>query len=88
MKRWHAIAPVVFAAAAFVSVFSVRPTDDGFALMYRWNSQASECDDGGGCYVLSARQISGVAMRILQDMAGAAREPQQRQNSAPNRSDI
>ncbi len=78
MKRWHAIAILTVAVAAFAGAFQVRTTDEGVSLLYRWGDQAKECDEGGGCVVLSGRQVEAVSMLILQELAARRqRQPQQ-----------
>lgn len=74
MKRWHVIAPLTVALAAFFGAFQIRTTDEGISLLYRWGEQAKECDEGGGCVVLSGRQIEMVSMLVLQEMAARHRK--------------
>jgi hypothetical protein len=72
MRRLSVICLVVVAtlaveAAALYSVFSVRKmSEDGYALLYA--RQTKECDENGGCVVLSQGEFENIMHRILGQM--------------------
>lgn len=64
-------------AAVGLSVFSVsRAGDDGFVVLYA--KQTAECNEGGGCSVMSMREIQAVVLGVLMQMQ-SSKQPNSRQ---------
>lgn len=76
MRRWHVLIPAALAVVAFAGVFQVRVTDEGVSLLYRWGGQARECDEGGGCVVISGRQLERIAPFVVRLIEQERKNPQ------------
>lgn len=60
-----AVSTLAIAAGALSLAFTIRPAmgDDGYLLLH--GKEAKECEDGGGCAVMSEREFQNAVYRAL-----------------------
>lgn len=61
---------LALSAGAVLTLFSVLPAEDGDGFVLVSRKQAQECADGGGCSTYSARQITIMFLRVMQEHSG------------------